>query len=1105
MSKEVYRIEIPIETVDKYSDGLKKAEKDVKDFEKTAKGASKGFESIGDSARKSGGDVTKFQGVMRGAESKIKSLTGSRWNLTIHAVDRASRVVSGINSFVQRLAGRSYRFTVRAIDMASRTIRGIGRMITSIPAVVTIALSVIGLNKLKDVTVGAAMSFEQYEVSMTHWLDGNTKKAKELVGWMGQFADTTPFSSPDLFPALVEGVNITDGNIPEAKRMLKIASDMAALTPGSSVEEAMGAIGSAQSGNFEMMKRFKAGISKEELDLMGGFGKYIDHLEDRFKDGAKKLSETSKGILLTLGGYRNALFRSMGEGFLDPMKPRLDAINKWLGNNQDTWGKWKDTVKRHGKNASEFVFSNLEKGFNHVRTNYLDNQSFMDLSFKGKIAFVMGDINEWWNSKGKPALTSWWDSTGQPFIADMGLMIGKGLATGIKTGIKEGLSTIGKLWENVGEDAKEHGVFSKETATSAGGAALATGGALAVGSMMLAPLFKGAGGLFKGGKTVAGGIGGLFSKKSKMPTVIPDTKKSSGKQTTETKKPKSKTYSERTQELHKSRTTPPKPPKTSPFSKFKLPKMPKVPKIPKGLTSGLKRVPILGTLLGAATIAGSTKDNLAGNVGAVGGGLAGAKGGAMAGAAIGSIVPGAGTAIGAGIGGIVGGIGGALGGEKLMSWLFGPKKASASEVVPADSPSGQAPSSDLALNNEGSQLIASATAELAGKIQLAQGNIEILTMHLGEASGHVVGAFQPLSEGTGLLQQNIETLTMYLGEASGHVAGAFYPITEQGPLLAQNMNALGINLAESSVHVVTAFYPLTEQGPLLGQNMNALGINLAESSISVVGAFHPLSEQGPLLHQNMSALSINLAESSVHVVGAFNPVSENGALLNGNLQILTGWVGQASGWVATLHGIQDGAASVKSALTNLASRISSVPTPSVSVGSSSGGAKHAAYANGGFINKPHLGLVGEAGPEMIIPLSPGRKGRAMDLYQRAGQMLGVKPYANGGLAGQSPSSGRNNNVIDFFGRTGVQPQTYNDEIDVEPMVSTSPNSGGSGTAGGVSFGDINVNPVVSVVVQASSDGSIDISGISDEVVDQIGVKLANKIMEAKGNMFITAG
>lgn len=45
------------------------------------------------------------------------------------------------------------------------------------------------------------------------------------------------------------------------------------------------------------------------------------------------------------------------------------------------------------------------------------------------------------------------------------------------------------------------------------------------------------------------------------------------------------------------------------------------------------------------------------------------------------------------------------------------------------------------------------------------------------------------------------------------------------------------------------------------------------------------------------------------------------------------------------------------------------------------------YAQGGFINGPHLGLVGEAGPEMVIPLSSHKRDRGLELWNRTGQML----------------------------------------------------------------------------------------------------------------------
>ncbi|GIO84528.1 hypothetical protein J25TS5_14600 [Paenibacillus faecis] len=58
------------------------------------------------------------------------------------------------------------------------------------------------------------------------------------------------------------------------------------------------------------------------------------------------------------------------------------------------------------------------------------------------------------------------------------------------------------------------------------------------------------------------------------------------------------------------------------------------------------------------------------------------------------------------------------------------------------------------------------------------------------------------------------------------------------------------------------------------------------------------------------------------------------------------------------------------------------------------------YAQGGYINRPHVGLVGEAGPEMIIPLSANRRSRGRELWERAGIIMGVRPYANGGQVGR---------------------------------------------------------------------------------------------------------
>lgn len=62
--------------------------------------------------------------------------------------------------------------------------------------------------------------------------------------------------------------------------------------------------------------------------------------------------------------------------------------------------------------------------------------------------------------------------------------------------------------------------------------------------------------------------------------------------------------------------------------------------------------------------------------------------------------------------------------------------------------------------------------------------------------------------------------------------------------------------------------------------------------------------------------------------------------------------------------------------------------------------KHAA---GGVLTQPHLGMVAEAGPEVVIPLSSRMRSRALELLQQTGRYLGVKQYEIGGVAGLLPA------------------------------------------------------------------------------------------------------
>ncbi|UYO34986.1 transglycosylase SLT domain-containing protein [Bacillus zhangzhouensis] len=96
-----------------------------------------------------------------------------------------------------------------------------------------------------------------------------------------------------------------------------------------------------------------------------------------------------------------------------------------------------------------------------------------------------------------------------------------------------------------------------------------------------------------------------------------------------------------------------------------------VKNIGKGSGKLLKKLPILGGLLGATNLIGMNKENAGQKIGTTGGGIAGGMAGAAAGSAIGSVVPGVGTAIGGLVGGIAGSMGGESIGETIGKWFDG--------------------------------------------------------------------------------------------------------------------------------------------------------------------------------------------------------------------------------------------------------------------------------------------------------------------------------------------------------------------------------------------------------------------------------------------------
>ena len=91
-------------------------------------------------------------------------------------------------------------------------------------------------------------------------------------------------------------------------------------------------------------------------------------------------------------------------------------------------------------------------------------------------------------------------------------------------------------------------------------------------------------------------------------------------------------------------------------------------------------------------------------------------------------------------------------------------------------------------------------------------------------------------------------------------------------------------------------------------------------------------------------------------------------------------------------------------------------------------------AEGRIVNRPLLSWVGEDGPEAIIPLGSKRRGRGLELWERAGKALGVREFADGGIVGSGtpfrPPEPSENRPVSGGGNITVQIGSIPLQIDV---------------------------------------------------------------------------
>lgn len=177
----------------------------------------------------------------------------------------------------------------------------------------------------------AGMNLETQQLSMSHFLNGDESASKNYLKGLRKEATFTPFDTDEVVAAGTQAIQVTLGDTERAMSLVKTAEDMAAMTPGATLDEAMNALRSADVGRMEGLKRFGFQGTKEDLDAAGGDilkmksskGKTLN---DMYGGGAEKLSKSGAGKVSTIGGQLKTGFTDVGKELLDRVSPALDKI-----------------------------------------------------------------------------------------------------------------------------------------------------------------------------------------------------------------------------------------------------------------------------------------------------------------------------------------------------------------------------------------------------------------------------------------------------------------------------------------------------------------------------------------------------------------------------------------------------------------------------------------------------------------------------------------------------------------------------------------------------------------------------------------------------------
>lgn len=410
MAEEVYRIEIPVTVEDNTDPALSNAEKKVSKFDQTA-------------------DRT---------QKRLDKMNRTRWQLAVHVLDRASAMINHIGALARRVAGGTYRITVRVLDMATAPFRAVLRGMNS-----ALGILGIGAGTAGGIVVPIKMVIQQQSIETAfEVLLGSADAAKQRVAELIDFAGQTPFARDEIFEASRILEVFTKGVLSQGDG-LRMVGDIASATQNDLANTAlwmgrlydsmkagrkvgeetsrlqeMGAIDGDARNRLEALAEAPMEINEKWALAVQEFQRY---------DGMmKKMSDNLANLLLGVKSFFNNTFvKRWGEGLAAGITPMLQAFRQWRRENPELIAQIGNQVERVATQFSRFFVDRIE-----IMARKL-NELFDDEQFKN--ADLFGKVRIAWDKLVVEPFASWWAGGGKEKVDAIAANIGGALGAGLNS------------------------------------------------------------------------------------------------------------------------------------------------------------------------------------------------------------------------------------------------------------------------------------------------------------------------------------------------------------------------------------------------------------------------------------------------------------------------------------------------------------------------------------------------------------------------------------------------------------------------------------------------------------------------------------------------